>query len=78
MVIYFPQTEDQSCLDHTTQALNNVKGICFASLNIRGLIGKVDNIDLLLKRSNIDYLALSETFLNDNICDSELMCDLIL
>ena len=74
MVRYFPQEKDLSDLEYTSQALKNMKGLCFGSLNIRGISSKVDNVRLLLERSEIDYLALSETFLTENILDSELVC----
>ena len=65
MVVYFPSQENQSDLDYTTQALRNVKGLCFGSLNVRGVSGKLDNLRILLEKSDIDYLALSETFLSE-------------
>ena len=48
MVVYFPHQENLSDLDYSAQALKNVKGLCFASLNIRGVSSKLDDIHLLL------------------------------
>ena len=42
------------------------------SQNIRSLSSKVDDVSLLLSRSNIDLLAIQETFLDDNTDDSFL------
>ena len=50
------------------------KGLCFASQNIRSLTEKHDSIRILLKNSNVDLLALNETFLTDHIDNAEIAC----
>ena len=48
------------------------KGLHFIHLNVRSLIPKLDEIKLLLLKRNITVLALSETWLNDSVSDSEI------
>ena len=52
--------------------LKELKGIALCSLNIHGLYGKLDEVRLLLDRSNVDVLVLNETFLNNGHTDAEL------
>ena len=68
MVKYLDLTEDYDCLDYASQALKNIKRLCFASQDIRSLTGKC----LLLGKSNIDLLALDETLLSEDIEDAEI------
>ncbi len=68
----FPPTEDVSDLSYTSAAVKKMKGIVFAHLNICSLIRKLDNVKILLKNSDMDFLFLSETFLNTSIDDIEL------
>ncbi len=70
--IIFPHTEDTSAIEYCAQSLNNTKGITIGSLNIRSVTRKIDELQILLNRSNIDVLALNETFLNASIFDGEL------
>ena len=55
-----------------TIELSKLKGIVLCSLNVRGLLGKIEDIRLLLRRSQVDALLLSETFLHSGISDAEL------
>ena len=45
---------------------------CFAHLNVRSLFSKVDQIDYILKKNDYDVLAISESWLDNTIADSEL------
>ena len=49
---------------NTASDLKKLKGITYGALNIRSLFKHIDEINLLLKRSNLDILTLGETFLN--------------
>ncbi len=49
-----------------TEILAELKGITLASQNIRSLSSKVDDITVLLRKSQLDVLALQETFLDEN------------
>ena len=63
------QASQECYLLHTKK-----RGLVISHLNIRSLIGKLDNLKLLMKNStkNVDILTLSETWLNNNIDDSEV------
>ena len=50
-----------------TKCISKLKGIIFASLNIRRLISKTDDLSVLLTRSNLDFLQ--KTVLDGNIRD---------
>ena len=56
----------------TCTQIKKVKGIKFGSLNICSYIRKQDEILVLLNRSNLDYLSLTETWLNSTIDNLEL------
>ncbi len=49
------------------------KGLKIAHLNIQGILQKVDYLDILLHDNNVDVLCVSETWLTNNIDDSEVM-----
>ena len=49
-----------------------LKGIKFGSLNIRSVSRKLDEIELFLHCTKLDYFSLSETWLNHSIGDCEL------
>ena len=68
----FPPTQDVTEAEYTIESLNKARGLVYGYYNIRGLITKLDAIKLILTRSKIHVLALSETFLTDKIDDSEL------
>ena len=55
------------------------KGLKIAHLNIQGLItpnnSKVDHVNILLNDNDIDVLCLNETWLNNEISDSEVNID---
>ncbi len=68
----FPVTSDVSSFDSSVNVLKRLQGVSFAYLNVCSVIQKFDDVRLLLKRSNIDFPALGEMFLNDSISDSEL------
>jgi len=48
----------------------NCKGLKICHLNIRSLLPKIDEVKMLIKESNIDVLAISETWLSNIIPDS--------
>ncbi len=52
--------------------LQKLRGLSFASYNIRSLVRKLDDVKLLLMRSDLNVLALSETWLNSAISNDEL------
>ena len=68
----FPTVDDIDENEYCTAALSKLKGISFASLNIRSITRKYDDIRSILQRSKIKCLLLSETFLNGSITDEEL------
>ncbi len=57
---------------NATAELNELKGITLCSLNVRGLYSKMEEVHLLLSRSQVDVLLLNETFLNNGYSDAEL------
>ncbi len=64
------------CNDHFIDFNCKVsKGFTIAHLNIRSLRGKVDHLRILLNQNNIDVLCLTETWLNDSVCDNEVFID---
>ena len=68
----FPVNADVTDLEYSCQALCNLRGVKIAHYNIRGLTRKRDEISVLLNRSRLDLLLLTETFLTKNILDGEL------
>ncbi len=52
--------------------LQKLRGLSFASYNICSLIRKFDDIKVLLLRSDLNVLSLSETWLNSSISDEEI------
>ena len=52
--------------------LQKLRGLSFASYNIRSLVRKFDDVKLLLMRSNLNVLSLNETWLNASIADDEI------
>ena len=68
----FPVNADVTDLEYSCMALGNLRGVKIAQYNVRGLIRKIDEIGILLNRSKIDMLFLTETFLTPNITDGEL------
>ncbi len=68
----FPVTSDVNNFDYSVNVLKRLQGVSFAHLNIRSVVRKFDDVRLLLECSNLDFLALAETFLNGSITDAEL------
>ena len=68
----FPHQDDLSMSDYSIKCLQNLKGISIASLNICGLVSKLDDISHLLQQSNLDILVLTESHLSEKIDDSLL------
>ena len=52
--------------------LGNIRGITFASLNIRSVVRKLDDVKLILNTTKLDLLLLNESWLNHLIGDPEL------
>ena len=55
--------------------LKQLKGITFVALNICSVTRKIDDIKLLLHRSNLDYLSMNESWLSNSIHNAELNID---
>ena len=61
------------------QAVCTHKGVPFrftlkiGCLNIRGLLGKIDELRFLVLECNFDIMGLCETFLDDNVADHEII-----
>ena len=47
-------------------------GLLMASINVRSLLPKIEEIQLLLSSTAMDLLSISETWLDDSISDSEI------
>ena len=62
-------------MPNTTEILRKLKGVTFASQNIRSVYPKMDDIKQLLSRTELDFLLLQETFLNDGTPDVLLDID---
>ena len=59
----------------TIEILRTLKGVTFASQNIRSLYPKMDDIKQFLKKTDLDFLLFQETFLNDGTPDVLLEID---
>ena len=57
---------------HTSCDLSGLRGPAIASLNIRSVTNKIDDVKILLARSQLNCLVLTESWLNDSIGDDEL------
>ena len=68
----FPHNENVSQLDYSNQALKNLKGLSIASLNICSITRKIDELKILLDRTDLDIRTLNETFLNDSIGNEDI------
>ena len=68
----FPVNSDVTEFDYSVNCLKKLRGIAFGHLNICHLVNKVDLLEILLKDSDLDFLSLSETFLDDSVLDGEL------
>ena len=68
----FQTVEEISDLAYSTLALNKLRVITFAFLNIKEVSDKLDDIKVLLTRSEVPILSLEDIFLNDSIDDSEI------
>ena len=55
--------------------LKGLRGACFASVNIHSVVTKHDDIMVLLNNSELDYLGLTESWLNASTSDNELSVD---
>ena len=68
----FPTSVELTDIDYCTKAISNMRGITLASLNIRSLSRHIDSVQIMLERSDLDLLAINETYLNQSILDTEL------
>ena len=61
--------------DHlmTSAHLSNLRGIAFGAINVRSIYRKIDDINVLLHRSCLDYLGITESWLNNSVNDSEII-----
>ena len=55
--------------------LAKLKGIKFGALNIRSLYKKIDEVGQLLSDSKLDFLGLTESWLNSSVSGPELEID---
>lgn len=55
-----------------TMPKNLPRGMLIGHLNVRSLVKNFDEGKLLVESNSFDVLGLSETFLNENICDGEV------
>ena len=67
-----PTRNDVSPLEYSTRALSNLKGVTFAHINLCSIIRKLEYVKIHLTISKLDYLIITETFLNSAIGDEEL------
>ena len=63
--------EDIACSTDRAELI----GPSFACYNIRSITKKIDDLRLLLGRSQLNCLGLTETWLNASISDEELLMD---
>ncbi len=56
-------------MTNTTEMLRTLKGVTFASQNVRNLYPKLNDIEILLQCSNLDLLLLQDAFLNEGTPD---------
>ncbi|XP_063968654.1 uncharacterized protein LOC135157353 [Lytechinus pictus] len=66
---------DGNDVDTEIELFRFEKGMRIAHLNCISLTKNLDEIRLLVKKSDMDILTLSETHLNENICDTEIGLD---
>ena len=57
---------------YTSFDLQKLRGLSFASYNIRSIVRKIDDVKMLLMRSDLNVLTLSETWLNSSISNNEI------
>ena len=57
----------------TSTHLSNLPGIAFGAINIRSIYSKIDDINVLLHRSCLDYLGITESLLNSSVDNSEII-----
>ena len=67
--VMFDVNEDRSA-DINDFALNDIKGIKLAHLNVRSLVNKVADLQNWLSNNPYDLLGLSETWLTEDHSDS--------
>ena len=69
-----PENELTPLVDDTNDfdKIKLSKGLRIAHLNINGLHSKIDEVRVLVNRTKIDILAISESKLNSNISDGDI------
>ena len=72
-----PMMDDptEGTVPQTIGELKQLKGISIGSLNIRSVFKHLDEVEILLKESQLDLLLLQETFLNYAVADPVLSQD---
>ena len=55
--------------------ISKLKGLKFGALNIRSLYRKIDEVGQLLADSKLDFLGLTESWLNSSVLGPELDID---
>ena len=69
----FPHSSNVSDFGYCHQSLGKLHGVSFASINVCGLVYKLDYISTLLLHSDIDVLCVNETLLTEIVDDSLLV-----
>ena len=55
-----------------SKCIANLPGITMGGLNVRSIVRKLDDVMILLGNSEMDFLGISETWLNQSISNAEL------
>ena len=75
---YMVQYNDIPTYSTLSDSLSSYRGLKIGCLNIRGLLGKIDELRFLVLECNFDIMDLCETFLDDNIADHEIIISMLL
>ena len=60
---------------NSSSDLKKLKGITYGALNIRSLFKHIEEVQILLRRSELDILLLEETFINYSVDNSIIGID---
>ena len=66
-MLFTSQIMDNTNKPYLTKDLALLRGIKLGALNIRSVIHKLDDIEILLNQSKLDYLGLCESWLTSDI-----------
>ena len=62
-------------MPNTTDTLRALKSVTFASQNLRSMYPKMDEIKQFLRKTDLDFLLIQESFLNDRTPDALIEID---